>query len=199
MARARVFVDIDTQRDFIDPDGRLYVPGAVKLVSNLQRLTTYAVEHQIPILASADAHVPDDPEFRDFPPHCVCGTHGQQKIEATRLPEAPVLGPDQVDPDAVQKWRQSGSILLETRTLSVFENPNADVLVSASGDAEFVVYGVATDYCVKEAVLGLLDRGKQVTVVTDAIRGIVRDQEVDSIEEFCGRGARSQTTAEVCR
>lgn len=195
----RVFVDIDTQKDFICPDGNLSVRGAFELVANLHQLTTHAVQHSIPVLATADTHLPDDPEFAEFPAHCVRGTSGQQRIAETELPGADTLAHDQTDPDAVRKWTRAGAVILEKRTLFPFGNVNADILVSAAGDAEFVVYGVATDYCIKYGVLGLLERGKRVTLVTDAIKGIDPKAEAETLEEFRRRGVRFKTTAEVCR
>jgi len=198
MILPRVFVDVDTQEDFVAPDGHLCVPGAIGLVENFRRLTRFAVEHGIPILATSDAHVPDDPEFADFPPHCVVGTPGQRKIEATSLAHAPRFGPKQVDPEAVAQWQQVGAAVVEKQTIDVFKSANLDPLVSSAGDVEFVVYGVATEYCVKSAVLGLRDRGQRVTVVRDAIRGVDEVAARAAIEDCRRRGARFRTTAEVC-
>src|SRR6266571_8489947 len=41
-----------SQFDFVHPAGKLYVPGAEAIISNLQRLTTFAAQHGIPIVAS---------------------------------------------------------------------------------------------------------------------------------------------------
>src|SRR4051812_2424484 len=84
MAMARtLFVDVDTQTDFMLPGGKLYVPAAEQIIPNLKRLMAFAREHNVPVLSSVDAHVPDDPEFQQFPPHCVKGTPGQEKIPET--------------------------------------------------------------------------------------------------------------------
>src|SRR4051794_38432521 len=82
----RVFVDVDTQFDFMDPRGRLYVPQAEAIVPALKRLFEVARRERIPVISSADNHSPDDAEFARFPPHCVRGTPGQQKIAETLLP-----------------------------------------------------------------------------------------------------------------
>ena len=75
-----VFVDVDTQRDFLDPDGALYVPGSVAIRPNLARLTALARARRVPILASSCAHEAGDAEFADFPPHCLIGTPGQTRV-----------------------------------------------------------------------------------------------------------------------
>ncbi len=85
------FFDVDTQIDFMLPHGNLYVPGAEKIIPNLVRLMAFAREHDIPVISSADAHTPDDPEFKIWPPHCVIGTPGQKRIPETQLPGAVVV------------------------------------------------------------------------------------------------------------
>jgi nicotinamidase/pyrazinamidase len=47
-----IFWDVDTQVDFMLPDGKLYVPGAEQIISRLEALTLYARDHLIPILGS---------------------------------------------------------------------------------------------------------------------------------------------------
>jgi nicotinamidase/pyrazinamidase len=193
----RVFVDVDTQFDFMSPAGKLYVPGATEIIDNLRRLTEYARSRSVPIIASACAHRERDPEFQVFPPHCVRGTPGQQRIPETDHGGAPVIGVAS-DPDAASKFEHSGVVVLEKDVYDFFSNPNADRVISVVPDAEFVVYGVATDYCVKAAVLGLCDRGRRVTVVRDAIRPVDARQGELAIEEFLRRGVQFATTDELC-
>src|ERR1019366_6978829 len=80
-----VFFDIDSQLDFLYPAGALYVSGAERVVPTIARLNRYAAAHGIPVISTTDAHAEDDPEFRQWPPHCVAGTIGQHKAEATLL------------------------------------------------------------------------------------------------------------------
>ena len=86
-----LFWDVDTQVDFMKEDGKLYVEGAEEIIPNLERLTEAARRLELPVVASADEHVPeddelsDDPDFEDtYPPHCMKGTRGQEKIPQTR-------------------------------------------------------------------------------------------------------------------
>src|SRR5260221_290586 len=98
MARV-IFWDVDTQYDFMKADGRLYVPDAEHITTNLKKLTDYAHGHGIRIIASADDHVAghrelsDTPNWKDtFPPHCMRGTPGQKKIPETSAPDPPRCG-----------------------------------------------------------------------------------------------------------
>ena len=74
VSRTVIFWDVDTQVDFMLPGGKLYVPGAEKLIPNLKLLTDAAREGRVFIIGDACTHTPDDPEFDRFPRHCVRGT-----------------------------------------------------------------------------------------------------------------------------
>src|SRR5580693_5695704 len=83
MARASrkiVFWEVDAQQDFMLPGGRLYVPGAEKIIPNIRRLMAAASESGALIISSGDSHPEGDPEFETFPPHCLRGTPGAQII-----------------------------------------------------------------------------------------------------------------------
>ena len=173
MGRQLAFVDVDTQFDFMDPQGKLYVPGAEKLIPNLQRLTEWACRRSVPIVASADCHPADDPEFGQFPPHCVAGTPGQKKIPETLGRRVLMVENRPLEPWPPMRLNASilpyDQILLLKQCFSLFGNANADTLFRKLSARRYVVYGVATDYCVKAAVLGLRSRGCRVEVVEDAI------------------------------
>ncbi len=191
-----VFFDVDTQVDFMRPTGRLYVPGAEDLVPNLRRLMDWARAHDVPVLSSADAHQPDDPEFKIWPPHCVIGTAGQQRIPETLFP-APVVIPCR--PGAFQPPARSvGQFIVEKPTYSARDNPNFDALLNALGKRRAVVFGVATEFCVRADALELARRGYRVEVVTDAIKPITAEGGRRALEEMAAAGVRMATTAEVC-
>jgi nicotinamidase/pyrazinamidase len=89
---------------------------------------------------------------------------------------------------------------IQKSEFDVFRNPEAGRVFDLYGrdNPTFVVYGVATDYCVKAAVLGLLDRGHKVAVVADAVRAIDAGREADVFAEFVRRGALLTITDAVC-
>lgn len=193
MSESLLFVDIDTQHDFIDADGRLSVPGAVELVDALGRLTAHAVANGIPILSSADAHLPDDPEFAQFPSHCLAGTAGQCKIAVT-LTEAPVV----VTAAGVGlPQEQPAQTILEKVTFSMFSNPAVGHYLERFTPDRAVVYGVATDYCVSRAVEGLIERGIPVIVVADAIAGVTAEGSRSALERFEASGVTFATTEQI--
>ncbi len=188
--RAIVFWDVDTQRDFMLPGGKLYVPGAEKLIPRLQRLVDLAQRGRVLLISSVDAHTPDDPEFLEWPPHCVQGTPGQQKIPET-LTDDLLLVPNNAEFHLPQDLRFYKQIILEKQTLDVFDNPNADRLVKQLGPyVEYCVFGVVTEYCVRKDVLGLVKRGCRVAVVIDAIETLEEEDGRRALAEFEAAGVR---------
>ena len=190
-----IFLDIDTQFDFMAPAGALYVPGAEALLPTLERLTHFAVSSGIPILASADTHAPDDPEFQQFPPHCVRDTRGCLKIPETLLPRHVLLE----QAEAIDPVQEADQFILEKDRFSFIENVNARPLLERLARKHFVVYGVATEYCVRAAVLDLLDLGGRVTVLLDAIRPVDESAGETALAEMRSRGARLSRSEDVLR
>src|SRR5437016_6108773 len=83
----RILWDVDTQVDFMEPSGKLYVPGAKDVAHAMELLVDAARAARIVHVASADDHELTDPEISDspdlrstFPPHCLRGTRGAEKI-----------------------------------------------------------------------------------------------------------------------
>jgi nicotinamidase/pyrazinamidase len=175
-----VLWDVDTQVDFMLPDGKLYVPGAEETAPAMRRLVEAAREAGIVHVASADDHELTDPEISDepdfsstYPPHCLRGTRGAQKIPETEqadpLPLSHIPFPPRLVPDLIGDRRE---ILLLKKNFNVFTNPNTDPLLDALDPEEIVVFGVATDVCDDAAIRGFLQRGRQVSFVEDAARGL---------------------------
>jgi nicotinamidase/pyrazinamidase len=195
MKNKTVFVDIDTQFDFMNPRGNLYVPGAEDIADNIKKLFDYAKEHKIIILSSVDAHTVDDPEFKLFPSHCIKGTPGNQKIEASTCKDNIFI--ENVEQDITESMMDHEQIIVESQTFDIFESINTDGIVNKLDACNYVVFGVATDYCVKAAVLGLLQRGYNVCLVTDATKAITKEGEEKSLNEMKDAGAVFITTNEV--
>ncbi len=165
------FADIDTQRDFMLPKGALYVPGAERLIPKLRRLFEFAKKNEVHILSTADAHTPEDPEFEQFPAHCVEGTEGQRKLDETLLPYPLVLKNQAIDRNLIEDVRKHLQIIVEKKTLDVFSNPVIERLLRIL-PPRAIVFGVATEYCVQSACLGLRREGVQTVLITDVIKAL---------------------------
>ncbi len=198
-SRDTIFWEVDVQADFMLPGGKLYVHGAEKLLPNIRKLTDAARRGEVFLVSHGDFHPANDPEFKQFPPHCLKGSPG-----AELLPEALTDNyvriendPDAKLPEDLFKYQQ---IILEKQTLDIFETHHADALVERLGNAaKFVVFGVVTEYCVSCAVKGLLKRGRRVAVVRDAIETLSPEVGERTLAEFQSLGAKLVTTDEILR
>jgi len=188
-----LFFDVDTQLDFLYPAGALYVPGAESIVPQVAALNRYAAEHGIPVVSTVDAHTENDPEFREWPPHCVSGTAGQHKPAATLLERRTTIRSVREDFDL----KDARQILLEKQSVDCFTNANLSALLDQLNVKSCVVYGVVPEICVKNAAMGLLRSGRQVELVTDAVRSLDNMKCAQFYQEFTAAGGKLITTQQL--
>ncbi len=238
-----IFFDVDTQNDFMNQDGALYVPGAELLKPKLKQLTDFAKLKNIPVLGDVDRHFGTE-EYKNreqelarnggpFPYHCMIDTQGERKIRETifyplrgreadetnhgRYGEENIYIPhileskemyDYINFVTTVRWTARELLehtsekkfiprFFEKQNYDVFTNPAAEYVLKAGKVDEAIVYGVATEYCVKAAVLGMQQRGIQTYVLTDAIKGITPQGEKSALEEMTSSGAILTTTKEI--
>jgi nicotinamidase/pyrazinamidase len=210
-----ILIDVDTQHDFCHPEGALFVQGSDQLQPVFSKLTTWAIEKNIPVLGSVDSHAFDAWEFANspekgpngeepgFPAHCVKGTPGWLKVPGTLaqryrfIPNVPFA--EGILHEMVTK-HQPQQLLLEKEVYSLFANPNAHNLLTMvlppATEVRFIVYGVALDYCVKAAALGLVDylksesRSGEVWLVCDATASVVASQGEAALETCKTQGVK---------
>jgi nicotinamidase/pyrazinamidase len=197
VSRDFIFWEVDVQRDFMLPGGNLYVPGAEKLLPNIRRLTHAARQGRVFLVSHGCFHPANDPEFKIFPPHCLKGSNGSELVPEALTDKVVRVENDPAAniPEALSSYQQ---ILLEKQTLNIFESRHADALVQRLGNhAEFVVFGVVTEYCVSFAAKGLLERGRRVAVVQDAIETLKPEDGQKSVAELQRLGARFITTEQA--
>lgn len=215
----RIFYDVDSQDDFIDEKGALPVPRAREIRNVLLALTTYTVIADIPVRGSVDCHF-GTLEYKtregelqrwggQFPDHCMNGSHGQKKIPETicwiREEEHALYLPhllSEATPERMLKIAKHAistgiPVYFEKQSYEVFTNPLAEILLREESVKEAIVYGVATDFCVRAAVLGMQRRGIQCFVVENAIRGVFPSKSALALEEMAAAGARFVTAADV--
>jgi nicotinamidase/pyrazinamidase len=192
-----VLWEVDTQEDFMLPGGKLYVPGAEKILPNIDRLVGLARVGRVLLVSDACEHSPDDPEFKTFPPHCIRGTLGARIVPEglARTVYSIPNHPDAKLPDSIFENQQ---INLEKQTLDVFDNPHAETMVNLLGrDAAYMVFGVVTEHCVRLAAKGLLDRGCKVSVIKDAIETLNATEGQRTLDELRLHGAKLISTDEA--
>ena len=180
----RILVDVDTQVDFCEPQGALFVSGAPKVMDACRALVRFAQQKNQLVVGSVDSHAFNAWEFNTnitdgkpgpFPPHCVKGTPGWLKVAGTLI-EKSFFVPNNRHEFAAPLGYQA--LYFEKEVYSLFVNPMAEPVLKKialeRGKPIFTVFGVATDYCVKAACEGLLKLGLgEVQLVTDAIAAVV--------------------------
>jgi nicotinamidase/pyrazinamidase len=172
--------DVDTQVDFVEPGAKLYFPGAEEVRPAMARLVEAVRAAGVVHVASCDQHELSDPEISEqpdfestWPPHCLLGTRGAEKIPETKqldplpLPLVPV-------PSPTLRRLLGGrrEIVIPKKQYDPFTNPNTETMLDMLDPDEVILFGVATDICDDAAVRALLRRGRRITFVEDASRGV---------------------------
>ena len=204
MSRSPILWDVDTQIDFVLPGGKLAVPGADAATPAMARLVDWAQQNAIVHVASADDHELTDPEISadpdltsTYPPHCLRGTRGAQRITETEQIDPVVFSHIAYPPELVRELVAGRrEILLLKKSFDVFTNPNAEAVLDALDPSEVIVFGVATDVCDHAAIVGLLRRGRRVAFVEDAARGLDEERTQACLEQWRDAGVRF-TTSEI--
>lgn len=196
-----VFFDIDTQFDFLNKKGALYVDGADKIIGNIGKLTRYAYKNDIYIFSSQDTHREEDPEFKQFPPHCIERKKGVCKIKESVINNRVVLKYSKVYSlrELREKVSSHKQIILTKNVLNVFSNPNTLLLLDLLFPDLVVVYGVVTEYCVKEVIDGLIKYGFNVALVEDAVKEISFSIKDQLFSQWRKKGVSFFTTDEICK
>ena len=194
-----VFFDVDTQLDFIYPTGALYVPGAEKIVPNIATRNRFAAAQRFSLISTMDAHSENDSEFRIWPPHCIAGTLGQNKPAATLLDRRVVIPNQQHIPALDKAIDGAQQFLVEKQVNDCFTNINLPALLKHLDADRYVVYGVVTEICVQCALDGLLQTGRHLELVTDAIQHLDGAAAEAMIQRFLAAGGARTTASIVTR
>ena len=196
-----VLWDVDTQVDFMLPEGKVYVPGAETTAPAMRRLVEAARTAGIPHVASADDHELTDPEistapdFRTtYPPHCLRGTRGARKVPETEQEDPVPIGLGELPEEWLDGRRE---FLLLKKHFDVFTNPNTERLVERLDPDEVIVFGVASDVCDDAAIRGLVARGRRVRFVEDAARGLDEGRVASCEADWRDLGVEFTTVAAV--
>ena len=198
-SRRIVFWEVDAQQDFMLPGGKLYVPGAERIIPNIRRLLDAAQKSRAFLVSSACAHEANDPEFATFPQHCIRGTEGA-RIVPEGLTKDCLIIPNLASFALPVGLFDHEQIVIEKQALDVFSNPHTSEIVKRLGaEATYVVFGVVTEHCIHFAAKGLLDRGRKVFVVEDAIETLEAEESKRALGELDALGARLVTTGDAIR
>jgi nicotinamidase/pyrazinamidase len=194
--------DVDTQVDFMLPDGKLYVPGAQQTLPAMKELVDSARKAGIVHVASADDHeltdteISETPDFRTtYPPHCLRGTRGARKVPETEQGDPVPI----TSTELPERYLAGREFLLLKKSFDVFTNPNTDRLLEHLAPDTIVVFGVATDVCDAAAIRGFLERGLRVRFVEAAARGLDEERVAMCTTSWREQGVEFATVSEITR
>ena len=173
-----VLVDLNTQRDFLDPVARCRIRNGRELVPAVRRVVAWAKWNHVPVVSSVDCHRDGESTHDGFPRHCIDGTSGQRKVPLTLFGARIRIEGDSTLAVPLDLFDEYQQVIFRKRTHDLFGNPKADRFLTQLRTEEFVLFGVGLEFSIEALALGLLARNRKVTVVGDCC-GYWSDSEAD--------------------
>jgi nicotinamidase-related amidase len=164
--RKQILIDIDTQKDFLLVKGKACIRNHRRVLANIRRVMAWARFYGVPIISTAEIYSKNN--GNGSPTYCIGGTDGQKKVHYTLLSSRIYLAADgntDLPRDLLRRYKQ---VILNKRCMDPFDEPRIDRLLSEVRANEFILVGTSLEGAVKATALGLLQRGKRVTVILDA-------------------------------
>lgn len=186
--RKQIIVDIDTQKDFLLAGGKACIGNHRRVLAHIRRVMAWARVHNVPIISTAEVHPNNNGNGQNG--YCIDGTDGQKKVHYTLCNNRISFAADgntDLSRDMLRRYRQ---IILHKRCVDPFDEPRIDRLLSEVRANEFILIGISLEGAVSAAALGLLQRGKQVTVVIDAVGSHNKREAKLALRKMETKGAR---------
>ena len=192
---------VDIQADFTEAHkGSLAVPGTdATYLAAVAAATTSLKAAGLPIYATQDWHPANHISFfsnhKDrkpfesislngrtqvlWPPHCIRKSQGANLLLDRNLFSAVVQKGKNKRYDSYSGFKDDGGS--STRMESLLRK--ADI-------SHVIVYGVATDYCVRATALDAAAAGFHVTMIKDLSRGVAPDSTTQALADLTSKGVR---------
>lgn len=193
--RKRVIVDVDTQRDFLLADGKACIRNHRRVLAHIRRMMAWARANNIPIISTAEVHPDNNGESETK--YCIDGTNGQRKVKYTLVNNRKCFTADGSMDLPMEMLRRHNQIVLHKRCTDPFEEPRIDRLLSEVRANEFILIGVSAEGAVKATALGLLQRGKNVTIVADAVGSHEKSEAHLAFRKMEAKGAKLVETKKI--
>jgi len=194
MDRRTLFWDVDTQYDFMMPDGKLYAQGADQIIPMVNELRAMAFDRACSMVASVDWHSPDNPEISDrpdfdktFPAHCIAGTPGAERVGLLGKWPIDIIDVEPRNPGELAELVQKDPfhLVIRKNAISVFSNPNTAVLVETINPGTIIVFGMVLEFCVQDTLRGLARFPDiQLVLVRDATAALDAGAEARVLNEL---------------
>ena len=186
--RRWILIDINTQKDFFLAGGNACIRNHRRVLANVRRIMAWARRNNVRVISTCEVY-PNHNGVKEVG-YCIDGTDGQKKIQYTLLSNrASFPADDSIDlpADILRQYRQ---IVLHKRCVDPFNEPRIERLLSEVRADNFVLIGASAEGAVKAMALGLLQRGKKVSVVVDAV-GLLNKREAKlALRKMGAKGAK---------
>jgi len=193
--RKPILIDIDTQKDFFLATGNACIRNHRRVLANIRRVMAWARRKNIPLISIAEVF-PNNNGGSEIS-YCLDGTDGQKKIRYTLLRNRasfPADGSTDLPHDLLRQYSQ---VILHKRCLDPFDEPRIERLLSEVRANEFILVGASAEGAVLATALGLLQRGKNVSVVVDAVGSHNKQEARLAIRKIQTKGARLIETKDI--
>lgn len=173
---------VDFQKDFVLPSGRLHVGGAENLISLMTDYLDHKIEDLAGVLFTFDSHYEEtyfqssEHTVSGFPIHCVYGTDGHKlalESFAKFLIDDDYTNVMTLHKGVFDMWEEPNPVVQSIDPLyQTFLTRDSLFQYVKEKDMTVEVSGVASDYCVRSAIRGLVERGIKIRVMAELTQGI---------------------------
>ncbi len=183
--RKRVVVDVDTQTDLFIADGAACVRNHRRILANVRRVVAWSRVKGMRMVSTAIGF-----EGRNGDYYCIDGTKGQQKVSYTLRNRRISFVADGSTDLARDVFLRYDQVILHKRCEDPFKEPRAERILTELCADEFILIGGLAEGAVLATALGLLCRGKRVTVVVDAVGTHDRGKANIALRKMQAKGAK---------
>jgi len=192
--RRQILIDINTQRDFLLAGGKACIRNHRRVLGHIRRMIAWARYSNIPIISTCEVYPNNNGSAVEY---CIDGTNGQKKIRYTLLSNRTSFAADgstDLPRDIIRRYRQ---IILHKRCVDPFDEPRIDRLLTELRASEFILVGASCEGAVQATALGLLQRGKNVSIVVDAVGSHNKKEAKLALRKMEAKGAKLIETRRI--
>jgi nicotinamidase-related amidase len=193
--RCRLLIDVDSQKDFLLPAGNACVSNQKEVLANIRRIMAWARREKVSVISTAEVY-PNNNGCSEIG-YCLDGTEGQKKLPCTLLRNRvsfPADNKNALPADILLAYRQ---VVLHKRCIDPFDEPRIERLLSEVEADEFILIGAGTEDAVKATAMGLLQRGKKVRIIVDALGSHNAREAKLALRKMQAKGAKLIKTKDV--
>ncbi len=161
---AKALLVIDMLRDFLDKDGALSIGDSTTIIKNVASRIEKSRKNGDAIIYIMDRHLPQDAEFKMFPPHCLEGEPGSEIV-------------DELTP-------AKGDLRICKRRYSAFFGTDLDLSLRELGITELELVGVCTQICVLYTAADARMLSYDVTVRKECVDSFDKKAHEFALEEM---------------